>query len=449
LEKYESELASEKEIDYSDMIREAAKCYDKTSPDPPLKYLIIDELQDISRGRARFVSEVLRCNPNCKLFAVGDDWQSINRFAGSDITIMTEFERYFGNHRTFFLTKTQRFGSLLLEASSMFVQANPEQIKKVLVGARQDSCPMIEIVDTIRKTEEETEISGSIKNEIAEPKEADELGCIDDSEISANLVKGLLKRISKEKCNATVLILARYKHTLRRYTEYIPCLGENSIEFLTVHGSKGREADYAIIVDVTSGKYGFPTEIEDDPIFDLVLAKSMRFPNAEERRLFYVALTRAKIKTFVVTDYRCKSSFVEELESAEYSGLVTTARELIKAPQCPLCGGDTLSRIDGIHGVFYACSSYPRCKGKALRCPYCGRFAISKMNNTFQCLECKKTIRLCPKCKEGFLKYIPEGISRKSGKAFSAFYVCSASSQEDPESCRYKENADNFIDEKL
>jgi len=123
----------------------------------------------------------------------------------------------------------------------------------------------------------------------------------------------------------------------------------------TVHSVKGLGADSVIVVGIAHGEYGFPCEIMDDPILDIVLAKSDSFPYSEERRLFYVALTRAKKAVFLVTDLKNPSSFVTELEQENH--LVERIGK-----RCPKCGKGVLMLRKGPHGEFLGCSEYPKCK---------------------------------------------------------------------------------------
>jgi len=109
---------------------------------------------------------------------------------------------------------------------------------------------------------------------------------------------------------------------------------------LTVHRSKGLEADYVILDGLTADKFGFPSEIEDDPLLGLVLARQDNYPHAEERRLFYVALTRARHQVHLIVDRNQPSPFALELLSNEYevmhigrdmhSDLALTTNDLIE-----------------------------------------------------------------------------------------------------------------------
>ena len=97
-----------------------------------LKYIIIDEFQDISFGRYKLIKALKEQNPGCKTFCVGDDWKSIYQFSGSDITLFKEFQQYFGfTHRSRIET-TYRFNEPLIGLSSEFILKNPYQTTKKL-----------------------------------------------------------------------------------------------------------------------------------------------------------------------------------------------------------------------------------------------------------------------------------------------------------------------------
>ena len=124
------------------------------------------------------------------------------------------------------------------------------------------------------------------------------------------------------------------------------------ISFLTAHSSKGLEADYIILINVNSGKYGFPSEIVDDPILSLVLQIHDEIENAEERRLFYVALTRTRNNTFIICNQNNASKFVIDLLSQ--NNLMN---------KCPICKDAMLIRRKNSNNgnEFWGCENYPLC----------------------------------------------------------------------------------------
>ena len=123
------------------------------------------------------------------------------------------------------------------------------------------------------------------------------------------------------------------------------------MRFITAHKSKGLQADYVFIINNKNNGMGFPSKIQDDPLVDCLLEGKETFPFAEERRLFYVAVTRARVKSYLVVVEGKESEFVLEMEKSY-------ERELKKeAFTCPLCGG-RLEKQSGSYGEFYGCSNY-------------------------------------------------------------------------------------------
>jgi len=130
--KYNEMLISNNIIDFSDMINKATNYIRNDNIKYNYDYIIIDEFQDISFGRYQLIDAIKNKKDNCKLFSVGDDWQSIYRFTGSDIGLFNEFEKYFGISEISTIEKTYRFGNPLLELSNNFILKNPNQSQKLL-----------------------------------------------------------------------------------------------------------------------------------------------------------------------------------------------------------------------------------------------------------------------------------------------------------------------------
>ena len=436
--RYVEQLESEGTIDFSDMIREAAAALRTQKVHLPLDYLLVDEFQDISRGRAQLIKAILEQNPNCRLVAVGDDWQSINRFAGSDIQVMVDFEKEFGFTKRTDLRKTHRFGTKLLAATSKFIQMNPQQLKKSLVAAHTDQYPAIEILSTesasrsIQKAhaaEMAAQTGGESEERIDDFNPFSEPDAPQASdEATTTALSEALRRIADADENASVLVLGRYRFLKHRLDEAGKLPDRLKIEYSTVHSAKGREADYVVVVDVVAGRYGFPSEIEDDPIMNLVLAVQAGYPNAEERRVFYVALTRARIKSYVLSDDHRRSGFVDELEGREYDGLVIGSGAADRVANCPVCERGRLQLRVGQYGPFYACVS-KLCSGRAVKCPHCGAGGFLRGSSKHTCLFCGKTADNCPKCTRGYLKHIPGSVN------YQAFDACSTNSKNPPYRC--------------
>jgi DNA helicase-4 len=435
--KYQALLDQDESIDFADMIREATDALSSGKATIELDYLLVDEFQDISRGRAKLLKAILAANPGCRLVAVGDDWQAIYRFAGSDIGVMTDFEAQFGYTLQSYLTATHRFDTKLEAATSTFVQENPEQIRKNLTSTKKGSEPAIEIVSTAGAKVTATArkaLADHLKGPKKTPDElsddeqrnasfsdADDVGSDQDKK---DAVAEVLKRIADDDEAASVLVLGRYGFTEELLGPRDKWPAALQIKFSTMHSAKGMEADYVIALDVISGRWGFPSEIADDPVLNLVLGIASEFPNAEERRLFYVALTRAKKKAFMMTVDEVQSSFVVELEESKYDGLVIPSNVSERVADCPVCKSATLVLRISQYGPFFACSS-PRCVGKASKCPECSAGALVRSGLQFKCIACNATRKNCPKCEYGYVKHHSAGKAKGSGRDYAAFDGCS------------------------
>jgi DNA helicase-4 len=347
LRKYNEYLKSKNLIDFSDMINDAASYISKNKFKNKFKYIIIDEFQDTSIGRFNLINSLLKSNMTCKLFAVGDDWQSIYRFAGSDISLFTQFEKHFGVTEFSKIETTYRFSKSMIDISSKFILTNPNQTAKELKPFTDDTLTPIEILT-----------SSSFKNDDPYPF------ILALNQINAENV-GSGKKL-------TILALSRYNHIIDLYKErtdlfsvkyndvdknftikYLE-LPHLEVQFLSVHRSKGLQGDYVIILNCVSGQYGFPSEQADDPILNLLLSKSDQFVNGEERRLFYVALTRSKKITFITTNSTYKSKFINEIDP-----------NYIDDPQsnCPVCKkGSKIKKVgiskNGKPYIKYTCSNW-------------------------------------------------------------------------------------------
>ena len=278
------------QIDFNDMIHCAADYVENGKYRSPYKYILIDEFQDISPARARLIKALVRQSPDNRLFAVGDDWQAISRYAGSDISIIRDFGNHFGDHEQLRLETTFRCPDRLAALATEFILKNPSQIPKTVRSTRTADDPCVHI------------------GLAANPGVPLVVEALDRIHEHARTVEG----------EATVLVIARYNHLLQHIKPLQKRHPALRVAFKSVHASKGLEADYVILLGLNAGKYAFPTEIVDDPLLDLVLATPETHAHAEERRLFYVALTRARRRIYLVCDGPQPSSFATELVHGDY-----------------------------------------------------------------------------------------------------------------------------------
>ncbi|RYG54916.1 MAG: hypothetical protein EOO01_00020 [Chitinophagaceae bacterium] len=331
---YESRIAKDSALDYNDMVNRATTLIGSGEYVKKYKYILVDEFQDMSIGRYELLRSLLLASPGCKLYAVGDDWQSIFRFTGSDISIMTDFTKQFGHSYRSKIAKTYRFNSEILQATSTFVQQNPAQIQKEL---QSDMVPLepsfafipLNFSGTVR------ELRGMVKWE---------------------KVDEILSVLGAKGENLEVYLIGRYHHNrpddLRELDKRHPNI---TLSYFTAHSVKGLTCDYAIVLDVDSGQFGFPSEVADDQILNYLLHEGDSYENAEERRLFYVALTRAKHKVFLLYDKLAPSKFLPELMEEKDALLLEEGK------RCPECSGAMVAKQIRSRN-FMACSNYPHCK---------------------------------------------------------------------------------------
>jgi DNA helicase-4 len=377
LDAYEAQLQAEGKIDFDAMLIEAARALEDGAASSHYRYIVVDEYQDTSRARFELIRRLRRRAADCQLFFVGDDWQSIYRFAGADVTYFTQVEDYFGRTARTDLGRTFRLTQDVAELSTRFITKNPNQLAK-----RIEPRPNLSQVPAV-----------SIR--------------LHSPGGGLNALKAVLDEIAEQAAeDSTVLVLARYNFALDEL-KGLDSDGPRS-QALTVHRAKGLEADYVILIDLKCGTLGFPTEIEDDPVLRLLLGEEQHFPNAEERRLFYVALTRARSRVYLLGDATETSPFLQELLGKEYAGWVDLFGDESRRYRCPRCGGHTIQQSEGPHRPFWGCIHYPACRGRLPACRKCGVGVLQPVHageepSRYECTHCDQTTTICPRCHVGAL----------------------------------------------
>jgi len=352
-QEYESRLKANDEIDFEDQINRACHYLTTGQYTHPYIYILVDEFQDISQDRKRLIDALLNQSEETKLFAVGDDWQSIYRFSGADIDIMTHFSDHFGATSQNYLTQTFRSYQGIVDVASTFVQRNPDQLKKNVRALEDVEGDLVIIQDYADESDQQKNVESI-------------LGKLHNLAIKAGQT-------------LSVFLLARYNHQkpnmLKHYTIQFPKL---DINFKTIHAAKGLEADYVILLNLEAGTYGFPSTIPDDPLLHMVIPRPELFPNAEERRLFYVAITRAKRAVFICASPTLLSPFLREVAELPR---VKSEINLKRSNACPECDTGELRRRTGKYGAFFGCSNYPKCNYTTpVLCPKCekGKLVVKK-----------------------------------------------------------------------
>lgn len=302
---YESKLREKNLIDFEDMINISYKVMPyikEKNLGVDYKYIIIDEYQDVSMQRFNLTKRIEELFKS-KIIAFGDDYQTIFGFSGSRIDLMTEFRNYLSDAKQIPIPNVYRNSQELIDVATKFINKNSKQIKKKLISNKRLINP-IELYIYNDSNYINTNINKS------------------------NILSNILDKIYLSNNKSNVLLLERYNNdidTILNNNLFIRKNHENiiykkhedmKIDYLTIHKSKGLEYDNCILINAIDDKYGFPSKIEDEEIIKLLKPKieeNIFYP--EERRLFYVAMTRTKNKLYILVPKSKTSSFIREIES--------------------------------------------------------------------------------------------------------------------------------------
>ncbi|MCZ8158426.1 MAG: UvrD-helicase domain-containing protein [Rhizobiaceae bacterium] len=344
-EEWERRLRAGGFIDFEDMLVLAASHVESGAYKSPYTVIMADEFQDSSRARIRLLKALVKAQRHpAHLCVVGDDWQGINRFAGSDITVMTEFEKTFDYATRLKLNTTFRCPQDVCNVSSQFIQVNPAQIKKSV----RTTNPLTKTPMLAYGFQDLMAIAAYVEEQLDQMHRL-----VGEGKLSPSVGKQI-----------SVLILGRYRDDAPVSLEsWKKRFGDRlRIEFKTAHGSKGMEAEYVFVLNVTEGTRGFPSQIQDDPALQLAMPAPDVFPFAEERRLFYVAMTRARKQVRFYTTLAAPSRFLLELAKNGHIKIEAIDGEPIEP--CPACGQGRLQLRNGKYGSFYGCTRFPACDFK-------------------------------------------------------------------------------------
>lgn len=390
---YQQALKNKNQIDFADMINDANQYLqeiERQGLELPYKYIIIDEFQDIARQRfnlTKRLSEITRA----KVVAVGDDWQSIYAFAGSDISLFTRFLELMGAGTELKITHTYRNSQELIDIAGGFVQKNSAQIRKQLISPKRLADPVIltsfddrfKPMVALAKAVEDT--IGKILTECGQPSSILLIGRYNYDMYKLNTT-GLFSDLPGNRVRS-----AKYPHA--------------DISFMTAHAAKGLGYDNVILINLFEGKFGFPCQIEDDPIMKMVTHEDTSLPFAEERRLFYVALTRTKNRVYLMAPKHRPSRFLVELVR-DYNlphpeDMSLQVVDLFRY-RCPVCNYPLKFEFNKNYGlILYLCTN------DAEVCD----FMTNDPVNPHDIFKCKK-------CKDGYM------VVRKNPKNGEVFYGC-------------------------
>ena len=394
---YQRYLKENDAVDFEDMINESARILRETKEMKrklDFQYIIVDEYQDISRQRFDLVTALAEVT-DAKIIAVGDDWQSIYAFSGSDITLFTKFQEKMGYAKLLKIVKTYRNSQEVIDIAGNFIQRNETQIKKELQSPKHIIDPvMIYTYDGNPKKKNGDNRSG-INYEIAHAVE-----------VALEQIMAFNKQEGKTG-KSTILLLGRFgfdgdkleKSGLFEYVDRGSKLKsvkypKLDITFMTAHASKGLGYDNVIVVSGRNETYGFPSKIEDDPVLSFVIKGDRSIDYAEERRLFYVAMTRTKNRVYFLAPEENPSEFLLEIKR-DYKNVVLRGtwnenppKNSIPKKSCPICGYPMQFRYKNAYGLrLYICTNEPEVCGFMTNEYRAGKLSIMK----------------CDQCRDGYL----------------------------------------------
>ena len=394
---YKKFLIENHAVDFEDMINESARVLNEVKDMKQkldFKYLIVDEYQDISRQRFDLVKAFSEVT-DAKIMAVGDDWQSIYAFSGSDITLFTHFEETLGYAKLMKIVNTYRNSQEIIDIAGGFIQKNTSQITKSLVSQKHiDEPVIIYTYDSTAKDPKSDRRSGvNYALAYAVQTALEQIIAYDREE-------------GKGDRKTKILLLGRFNFDGDRLAktglfEYVnrgskvksvkyPNL---DITFMTAHASKGLGYDNVIVINGRNETYGFPSKIEDDPVLSLVVKEDKSIQYAEERRLFYVAMTRTKNRVYFVAPEKNPSEFLLEIKK-EYKNVFLRGQwseeeqAVIGKRTCPICGFPLQLKYKPSYGLrLYICTNEPE---------ICD-FMTNNMRGK------KLSVMKCPDCYDGYL----------------------------------------------
>lgn len=396
---YTKKLKERGAVDFEDMINDSAKILQEQTlmgEKLDFRYIIIDEYQDISRQRfdlAHALSKVC----DAKIIAVGDDWQSIYAYAGSDITLFTHFADIMGYGEQLKITKTYRNSQEVIDIAGSFIQKNVTQLRKSLVSPKHIDSPVVIEAYSEEVNKKDIEKKGGkffLQGQAVES--------VISQIVSSNAAEGKPK-------TSSILLIGRYgfdafnlcKSGLFEYDERSgnvksKAYPKANLTFLTAHRSKGLGYDNVIIINAQNSVYGFPSKIDDDPVMKLVIHEDRSIDYAEERRLFYVAMTRTKNRVYIVVPQQRPSRFVVELiqdyKNVTVNGDIDVSKkdspDISAMKRCPVCGYPLQYRHKKDFGLkLWICTNEPE---------ICDFMTNDLRGGILPILKCDK-------CKDGYL----------------------------------------------
>jgi DNA helicase IV len=313
---YQTQLHRLGKIDFEDMINEATIALDNNSNlcRNVYDHILVDEYQDISAQRLNLLKKLLDRNSLCKLFCVGDDWQSIMGFSGSNLNFFVNFRKYFDNAAITQICTNYRSVKSIVDAGAELIKTNGnKQIQKKALSKRREFRPILILGSPHKESYESQYYTQTAQDCLNRIKGYFERGYSPDEILV--LTRFMRSKVGGRSQLFRLIQTFKFIANDNRINVSVDNAREpNAIRLLTVHKCKGLEAKVVFILNVVSGEFGFPSEIEDPSILEVARGDNgIEDQVEEERRLFYVAITRAKEDLYIYTRLNTKSRFLDEI----------------------------------------------------------------------------------------------------------------------------------------
>jgi superfamily I DNA/RNA helicase len=324
-ERYKHYCTNKSYLDFNDMISESALLF-QNHPDiankykNQYKYILVDEFQDVNNLQVDMIKLLL--TEQTQLFCVGDDWQSIYGFRGSNVSYIIEFEKHFPDSKVLKLNLNYRSTQNIVGASNEVIKHNKFKVEKEIYASKKSEHKIVVYAGNSEKE--------NVQFCLDKVKELQEDGFANDE------------------------ILFLYRRS-KMYSPYYYRFRDEGVKVLakTIHAAKGLESKVVFILGLSEGSGGFPDIWLEDRIFQVIKKANHDLLLEEERRLFYVAITRAKEKLFLITEKGNESSFLKEIPEIYTVKTGNPIKSVVeKIVICSKC----FSQLDNLWIV----------------CPYCG-----------------------------------------------------------------------------
>jgi len=293
---YENLKRKNSVIDFSDLLSLTLDLFEKDEKirdyyRSKFKCILVDEFQDVSPAEVKLIKHLF--TDDTDLFCVGDDWQSIYGFRGSDVNFIINFSSYFPDSKVIKLKYNFRSSENIVNVGNEVIKNNKNKIEKEVLSLKKSDQKVV-----LFKSNSDNDTLDFLQEKIS---------------FHIDQKNGITPQ--------DIMILGRRRE---HYTPIQTGLKNSTVRFSTIHKSKGLEAKVVFITGLKHGRGGFPDTWLSDSIFQVIKKTDTDLLLEEERRLFYVAVTRAKDCLYLISENENQSQFIDELPDSFVDEIVSS-----------------------------------------------------------------------------------------------------------------------------